>query len=495
MVHKMGRQTDLKELANEYFQEGIRDFDNHRLTEAILAMQTAKRLFFEVGDLELYVKSINWLGVIYAEIGIDDMAINFYIEGMEASVQYNLPHTAILFLNNIGTQYMELNKYDKSLTFFKKAEEELAKVTKEKEARINIWYMVSYMNIMVSYNHLQQLEKAESYLQKALPYIDKEENEVFLFTFRMAQYDLYWRQGKKQEVMDKIDEIMEGACDSSKTINYVQDVQMACSLLKEMKYYEQWEIVLNNFQEYCKNSDRIHVNMVMAELWVDYYKEINDLEKYREACINYTEASFKRRELLDNERANYIDMKLELREKEIARQEEHKKSQKDSLTNLGNRFKLEDDSIKMQREAIQKKTTMMVGILDIDCFKEYNDTYGHIQGDDCLKSVARVLEEVVQNRGGVYRFGGDEFVIIANDLSLSQTEEIAKDVKQRVADLQIPNINALVYPEVTISQGYCVFIPEKEGNIEDIISKADVALYKVKKGGRNNYSIWEDNEK
>ena len=489
----MGRKTDLKELANEYFEEGIKAFDNHRLTEAILAMQTAQRLFFKVGDFEHYVKSINWLGVIYAEMGIDDVAINFYIEGMEASIRYNLPHTTILFLNNIGTQYIELNKYDKSLKFFKKAEEELAKITIEQEARINVWYLVSYMNIMVSYNHLQELEKSESYLQKALPYADMEENENFLFSFRMAQYDLYWRQGKKQEIMAKIDEIVEGACDNSKTINYVQDVQMACDLLKKMKFYEQWEIVLKNFQEYCKNSGRIHVNMVMAELWVDYYKQINNLEKYREACINYTEVSIKRRELLENERANSIDMKLELREKERARQEEQKKSRKDSLTDLGNRFKLEDDSIKIQREAIRKNTTMTVGILDVDCFKQYNDTYGHIQGDECLKSVARVLEDVVQGKGEVYRFGGDEFIIIASNISLSQIEETALDVKRRIADLHIPNINAFVYPEVTISQGYCIFMPEKEGDMEAIISKADDALYNVKKAGRNNYSIREDN--
>ena len=132
------------------------------------------------------------------------------------------------------------------------------------------------------------------------------------------------------------------------------------------------QIVLNSFQEYCENSDRIHVNIVIAELWVDYYKQINDLEKYREACINYTEVSFKRRELLENEKANSIDMKLELREKEIARQEEHKKSHKDSLTDLGNRFKLDDDSIKMQSKAMEKKTTMMVGILDVDCFKQFS---------------------------------------------------------------------------------------------------------------------------
>ena len=154
---KMGRGTDLKQLANEYFDEGIKAFDNHKLAEAILSMQTAKRLYYKNGNLERHVKSINWLGVIYAEMGIDDMAMNFYIDGMEASIRYNLPHTTILFLNNIGTQYMELHKFDKALIFFLNAESELTKVTKEQEDRLNIWHLVSYMNIMTCYNHLHQL--------------------------------------------------------------------------------------------------------------------------------------------------------------------------------------------------------------------------------------------------------------------------------------------------------------------------------------------------
>ena len=158
----MDRKTDLKELANEYFEEGIKAFDNHRLAEAILAMQTAHRLFFKVGDFEHHVKSINWLGVIYAEMGIDDVAINFYIEGMEASIRYNLPHTTILFLNNIGTQYMELHKYDKSLSFFKKAEAEfrlenfndiLIQVTEKNDPSILSRYLIDLAkNFSVFYN-------------------------------------------------------------------------------------------------------------------------------------------------------------------------------------------------------------------------------------------------------------------------------------------------------------------------------------------------------
>lgn len=488
----MGRETDLKQLANEYYEEGIHAFDEHRLAEAILSMQTAKKLYNKVGSMERYVRSLNWLGVMYAEMGIDDMALNFYIAGMEASVQYELPHTTILFLNNIGTQYMELHKYDKALIFFKKAESELSKVTKEQEARINVWYLVSYMNIMSCYNYMHELDKSEIYLEKGLPYAEMEENKDYCFPFRMAQYYLYWQQGRKQEVIDKAEEIVSGVCDGAQTINYVQDVQMACGLLKDMGFYEQWGKVLEHFEAYSKKSDRIHVSVVMAELWIEYYKEINNREKYVESCIHYTELSFKRREMLESERANAIDIKLELREKEIARQKEQKKSQIDSLTGLGNRYKLEADSNRIQKECQKKKQTMMVGILDVDCFKQYNDTYGHIRGDECLKAVAGVLAKVLEDKGEAYRFGGDEFVLIARDLPMDQVEKIAKDIKNKMEELHILNENSDVSSELTISQGYCVFNAEKARSLDAIICKADQALYQVKKAGRNNYSVLTD---
>lgn len=485
----MGREIDQEQLANEYFDEGMKAFDSHRLTEAILSMQSAKRLYNKVGNMERYVKSINWLGVIYAEMGIDDMAMNFYIEGMEVSVRHNIFHTMVLFLNNIGTQYMELHKYDKALIFFKNAENQLESVTKEQEPRVYTWYLVSYMNIIYTYNNLREFDKSEAYLKKALPYIEMEDNKQFRFSFRLGEYDLYWQLGRKQEVRDKLNEIVEGACDVSKSINYIQDVQMACRLLKDMEAYDQWERVLRNFELYSQKSERIHVNMIMAEMWLEYYKHIGNHEKYVESCINYTEISFKRRELLESERANAIDIKLELREKENARKKEQEKSQIDSLTDLGNRYKLEEDSKRIQKECVKKKTPMLVGILDVDCFKQYNDTYGHIRGDECLKAVAKVLMEVTEEVGSAYRFGGDEFIIMGKGQSFTDVEKLAQNIKEGISNLHIPNINSNVFPELTISQGFLVFIPENMSAMDEIIAKADQALYQVKKEGRNTYYV------
>ena len=222
-----------------------------------------------------------------------------------------------------------------------------------------------------------------------------------------------------------------------------------------------------------------------------YYKQLNNREKYIEACIYYTEVSVRYRKLMENELANAIDSKLELREKENDRKKEAEKSHIDSLTALGNRYKLKEDSKKLQKECVKKKLPMVVGILDVDCFKQYNDTYGHIRGDECLRTVAGVLKKSLEGKGEAYRFGGDEFVIMGKGLSPEETQMLAEKIKETMAALHIPNINASVYPEVTISQGYCVFAADAENTLEDIIGKADVALYQVKKEGRNSYVILE----
>lgn len=348
------------------------------------------------------------------------------------------------------------------------------------------------MNIIYAYNQLQEYEKSKIYLAKALPYVEMEENKKLQFSFLMAQYELYWYLGLRNEIMQKMDEIVKYACDAASAINYVQDVQMACQLLSNMKAYDQWERVLQSFEIYCQKSERIHVNVVLAEMWIEFYKQTNQREKYVEACIKYTEVSFKRRKVTENELANAIDIKLELREKENACKKEHEKSQMDSLTSLGNRYKLEEDSKKIQILSMKKKIPMLVGILDVDCFKQYNDTYGHIRGDECLKAISQVLAEVTKECGSAYRFGGDEFVIIGNGLEFLEVKKLAQNIKDKIADLHIENINSNVFSEVTISQGFCVFVPEGQRSLDEIISSADIALYQVKKEGKNNYFVIEN---
>ena len=159
----------------------------------------------------------------------------------------------------------------------------------------------------------------------------------------------------------------------------------------------------------------------------------------------------------------------------------------DALTGLGNRYSLEREAVHIIRDAGGERIT--VGVLDIDCFKQLNDTYGHIQGDRCLKVVADILKEAVMDCGHVYRFGGDEFVMLFPAGMENRIEEIAEAILQKIAEVGIANEHSVVQPNLTISQGYACFVPEGTESGARLIEHADKALYYVKRNSRNAYYI------
>lgn len=102
-----------------------------------------------------------------------------------------------------------------------------------------------------------------------------------------------------------------------------------------------------------------------------------------------------------------------------------------ALTGLGNRYSLEREAVHIIRDAGGERIT--VGVWTSTAFKQLNDTYGHIQGDRCLKVVADILKEAVMDCGHVYRFGGDEFVMLFPAGMENRIEGIAEAILQKIA--------------------------------------------------------------
>ena len=259
-----------------------------------------------------------------------------------------------------------------------------------------------------------------------------------------------------------------------------------------MGEFDNWKRVITSFEQYAKEQESVYAQLILTEMWMDYYKRIDNMQKYIHLCVDHAELYRKQKAIEDKERAAAIDLKIQLQVKEAERRAAEQMSFADSLTRLGNRYKLREDNCAMQVDCIENQTMMAVGILDIDCFKEHNDTYGHLQGDDSLKSLANVLAEVTDGIGMAYRFGGDEFVVLARDTTAQQIAQMAETLKWRIGELHIENVNSKVLPELTISQGYYCFMPKEEQNMEAVLAKADKALYYVKENGRNGYHVIEE---
>jgi two-component system, cell cycle response regulator len=128
---------------------------------------------------------------------------------------------------------------------------------------------------------------------------------------------------------------------------------------------------------------------------------------------------------------------------------------------------------------------------DIDFYKDYNDTYGHLAGDDSLKKVANVLEHYARRASDLAaRYGGEEFVIILPDTESDKAVHIAEQIRTAVEDLHIQHSSSQTSDYLTISLGVATIIPTRDQKPGTLINFADEALYQAKKNGRNKSIVY-----
>ena len=125
-------------------------------------------------------------------------------------------------------------------------------------------------------------------------------------------------------------------------------------------------------------------------------------------------------------------------------------------------------------------------LCDIDYFKLYNDTYGHLSGDDCLKQVAQAISQAAKRPADlVARYGGEEFVVVLPNTESEGVMHVAQTIQKEIHQLQIPHEHSSVSPYVTVSIGMSFTIPNNATAPEVLLDTADQALYEAKAQGRN----------
>ena len=170
-------------------------------------------------------------------------------------------------------------------------------------------------------------------------------------------------------------------------------------------------------------------------------------------------------------------------------------SQTDGLTGILNR-RMFDRTIHLEWDRCKRQFTSLSLIMaDIDLFKSYNDNYGHLAGDDCIRQVASVLSDCARRASdAVARYGGEEFAIILPEMEAKDAGELARIMKKRVEDMAIPHDHSFIAKYVTISLGVNSVIPSNGMTIEEFIGNADKSLYEAK-NQRNDVVIYNQTEK
>lgn len=160
-------------------------------------------------------------------------------------------------------------------------------------------------------------------------------------------------------------------------------------------------------------------------------------------------------------------------------------SEIDQLTGIANRRKFDDYIDDIWNDSMENGDSIALLIIDTDYFKEYNDNYGHLEGDKCLSSIARSLVDINTRPHFVARYGGDEFIIVLPKCSIDDAIKFGEIIKTKMAELNIPHEFSKVSDRVTLSIGIACVLPDKDTTIKQLIREADDGLYIAKKRGKN----------
>ena len=156
---------------------------------------------------------------------------------------------------------------------------------------------------------------------------------------------------------------------------------------------------------------------------------------------------------------------------------------------IGNRRSFFDMIKKTHHRAKRYEHNYGLIMCDIDNFKSYNDTYGHLQGDSALKQVAVTIKNFLRLSDDVYRYGGEEITIILQDQDIKNTMEVAERVREKIESLQIEHKGSHC-GFLTLSSGVTAFTAEDRADSwEPVLNRADKALYVAKSDGKNKVCL------
>ncbi|MBC2722423.1 diguanylate cyclase [Desulfosporosinus sp.] len=162
----------------------------------------------------------------------------------------------------------------------------------------------------------------------------------------------------------------------------------------------------------------------------------------------------------------------------------------DGLTGIANRRQFDQGFLQECRRAKREGSPISLIMLDIDFFKAFNDTYGHLKGDDCLITVASTLKKALRRPGDfIARYGGEEFAVVLPNTDDIGAGIIAEELRASIERLRIPHSNSQCADYVTVSLGIITRFPDQTARPEDMILAADRALYRSKHEGRNRVNL------
>ncbi|MCP4111114.1 MAG: PleD family two-component system response regulator [Desulfobacteraceae bacterium] len=260
--------------------------------------------------------------------------------------------------------------------------------------------------------------------------------------------------------------------------NGLEALKMVCKVFPDLILLD---IIMPEMDGYdtCKTLKQAPETKDIPIIFLTAKTETEDIVKgFQAGGVDYISKPFNATELLAR-----IHTHIDLWRKTKQLQEF---ADKDGLTMIANRRRFNEFLDSEWRRCLRSRTPLSLIMIDIDCFKSYNDYYGHQQGDDCLRLIAKTISSTIKRPGDMAaRYGGEEFVVILGNTPAEAGNTLAEEIRLKIEYLNIPHTGSTVKNVVTSSIGVATIVPDRDISPAMLVSAADKKLYKAKNAGRN----------
>lgn len=480
-------------VADIYSMWGI---DNHSMSRHLLK---ALEYLQTTEDFELLGRVYNLLGNNALTRGDRMLALDYYLEALSYAEKGGSGLAGGLIRCNMGSIYMEIGDYERAVSYFSAG---MRVVSRFKKDPRYFWNMEVLCNKLgISLLHLKKQGRAEKILERAKELYQKDPYRIEFpchFVIMTLSLHLAMEKGDSKEENRIIKEIMTIFDGYVISTDSMEDMCDFARLLLAMERREELGIVIGKIWEYVEEIQITVQKINVTELRVAYLQMIGD-EEEKNRTLDYLYRlyiQYRKDQMESNRFSLSMRQKMEeLRKRHAKMQEENERlslqATIDELTGLPNRYDLNDYAEEAFIRAAENKTPLGVEILDIDYFKQYNDTYGHQAGDECLRAVASRIKKLCEEHPRVYaaRYGGDEFVVIYEDYSDQAVLKMAEDLRDSIRELSNLAEGDEKKAVISISQGIRNSVPLSENKLWDYMYAADNALYDIKKKNKGNVEM------
>jgi diguanylate cyclase (GGDEF)-like protein len=514
--------------------------ENHQYETAVKLLNQSLSIYSETKEILLSTEVLFELHQVYRDQNDINHALIYLNEVILNAEQINADHILAQAYKRLIKDHEALGNIENALFFANKYIETVDKLEKAKIAQrlsgINLQKQaeIAYQEREAYFRLSQELDEKEKLIEKNNEDLDKAYQSAKAISKIGRSLTV---QTNLEEIYDLVYQnvtvLMESSTFGIGIFDHERDAIEYKYLIVDGERVENYFIPLSN------NNSLAVKCFINSEKF--YFNKRNDIEQYLNSNINvrvgqlmesimfvpliiedkcigiitvqnreqdiYTPQSLETLETLSAYLAIAIRnaqkseaLKNEIEKREVVQRELKKLNKElsdlseiDGLTGIANRRHFDDFFEHEFRHAIRYRTPISLMMLDIDFFKEYNDHYGHLNGDKIIIKIAEIIKKHAKRSNDLaVRFGGDEYIVLLSDATEEFCNNIAFNIQEELEQLNLVHEYSSIVPHITLSIGIASFVPDRDSLPTTLLEYADNALYQSKENGRNRISIYKN---